>query len=969
MDAALTEVLQQASSQNPDVLKSAEKTLKEWESESGFYMALYNIFSNHSLDVNTRWMAILYFKNGIDRYWRKTAPGAIAEEEKECIRVNLISNFDEPINQLAVQLAIVIGKIARYDCPKEWSTLVPTLLEVIRGENSIAQHRALLTLHYVVKSLASKRLLPDKRLFEELTKNTFSYILYLWNAHTESFLTLVSNGGGENEVQASMERALLLLRILRRLTVNGFNMPSEYPDCLMFLKFIFTNAKATIECRKMLLTRNIQLDVCDKFIILFMKILTGVIESHLFCFVDLIPTALEFLTFYCFTEAGQALAFKKFLIFSLNLMNSIILNFPVGKLCTYSFVEALIKKGSELCQKFFTKDVLTRVCSSLISNYLLLTSEDLELWDSDPEDNTAESEESSECSLRSCSRSFYRNFFEDYKDTLRPVLVELMQRYYQPVDPNDLSTILLKDAVYQAVGLVAFEMYDEVNFDEWFSTTLREELKIRSNNYRIIRRRVCWLIGEWIHVKLSAKLRPEVYKLLVEALSPDEDLKVRLAASTALRLAVDDFEFSVQEFVPFLESAFPLLFTLLKEVNKYETKMHILYEIALIIERVGNNIKPHVAIFITYLSLLWHQSENHNMIRCAIMANLVKLEIALGSESVFLQSLVVSAIAISCDVSNEEHVYLLEDGLELWLALLGNVQAPTPVIMELFKNMPAILENSSDNLKMCLLITQGYILLSPNEFLSQHGAAVIEVLKSIVSDMCSEGLNVILDLLEIAFQAVPHQSVHLIRPLLLKIFQNIYSYTEIDVNNEVPRFLFIMSRVLLYSKECFVQIIREFARQIEEPNEEVIVKKMVSLWINWFNYIFPLERKKLLSLALLSFMGENPSECFAIFQSVITIVIETLNDITDFDTDEDWQLIDSLTISDEPSPSDSSWSEHALRRKRLDFSDPVHRISLTVYLQTQLRSIKEVIGEKQFEQLLLSLKKEDIQQLQTVMPI
>lgn len=38
------------------------------------YFFPQNIFNNHMLDVNVRWLAVLYFKNGIDRYWRRVAP-------------------------------------------------------------------------------------------------------------------------------------------------------------------------------------------------------------------------------------------------------------------------------------------------------------------------------------------------------------------------------------------------------------------------------------------------------------------------------------------------------------------------------------------------------------------------------------------------------------------------------------------------------------------------------------------------------------------------------------------------------------------------------------------------------------------------------------------------------------------------------------------------------------------------------
>lgn len=74
-------------------------------------------------------------------------------------------------------------------------------------------------------------------------------------------------------------------------------------------------------------------------------------------------------------------------------------------------------------------------------------------------------------------------------------------------------------------------------------------------------------------------MRPELYGLMVEALSPEEDLGVRLAANDALKLAIDDFQFNTEDFSPFLEPAFSLLFALLKEVNECDTKVEIVLEI------------------------------------------------------------------------------------------------------------------------------------------------------------------------------------------------------------------------------------------------------------------------------------------------------------------------------------------------------------------------------------------------------
>ena len=48
---------------------------------------------------------------------------------------------------------------------------------------------------------------------------------------------------------------------------------------------------------------------------------------------------------------------------------------------------------------------------------------------------------------------------------------------------------------------------------------------------------------------------------------------VRLAAAKALKVVIDDFEFSSEELEPFLGAAFNQLFVLLKEVQECDTKV------------------------------------------------------------------------------------------------------------------------------------------------------------------------------------------------------------------------------------------------------------------------------------------------------------------------------------------------------------------------------------------------------------
>ena len=76
--------------------------------------------------------------------------------------------------QIAVQVALVYAKIARYDYPSEWPTLFSDLMGCLAAASSSTPPSALLVrrvyliLHHVLKELSSKRLPADKRTFAEV---------------------------------------------------------------------------------------------------------------------------------------------------------------------------------------------------------------------------------------------------------------------------------------------------------------------------------------------------------------------------------------------------------------------------------------------------------------------------------------------------------------------------------------------------------------------------------------------------------------------------------------------------------------------------------------------------------------------------------------------------------------------------------------------------------------------------------
>lgn len=97
-------------------------------------------------------------------------------------------------------------------------------------------------------------------------------------------------------------------------------------------------------------------------------------------------------------------------------------------------------------------------------------------------------------------------------------------------------------------------------------------MEVRGHS-RVLKRRVAWLIGQWLTVRLNPEYRPELYNILIGLLNPEQDMAVRLAATSTLRCAIDDFDFSSEHFIEYLEPMAFSLYKLLVSVRECDTKV------------------------------------------------------------------------------------------------------------------------------------------------------------------------------------------------------------------------------------------------------------------------------------------------------------------------------------------------------------------------------------------------------------
>lgn len=958
------QVLTQATSQDTAVLKPAEEQLKQWETQPGFYSVLLNIFTNHSLDVNVRWLAVLYFKNGIDRYWRRVAPHALSEEEKTTLRAGLITNFNEPVNQIATQISVLIAKVARVDCPRQWPELIPTLVESVKVQDDLQQHRALLTFYHVTKTLASKRLAADRKLFYDLTSSIYSFTCSLWSHHTDTFLQQICRGD-EAAAANSLERTLLSLKVLRKLTVHGFVEPHWNAEVMGFLHAVFERLKQFLECSRSIRAESICRDRLEKTIILFTKVLLDFLDQHPFSFTALIQRSLEFSVSYVFTEAGEGVVFEQFIVQCMNLIKMIVKNYAYkpSKNIEDSSPETL--EAHKIKTAFFTYPTLMEICRRLVTQYFLLTKEELTMWEEDPESFTVEETggDSWKYSLRPCTEVLFIDIFHEYNQTLTPVLLEMVHNLQGSTNMENTNAILIKDAVYNAIGLAAYELFDSVDFDQWFKNQLLAELQVSHDSYKPIRRRVIWLIGQWISVKFKSDLRPVLYEAIRNLLQ-DRDLVVRIETATTLKLTVDDFEFRTDQFLPYLESMFTLLFQLLQEVTQCDTKMHVLHVLSCVIERVNMQIRPYVGCLVQYLPLLWKQSEEHNMLRCAILTTLIHLVQGLGADSKNLYPFLLPVIQLSTDVSQPPHVYLLEDGLELWLVTLENSPCLTPELLRIFQNMSALLELSSENLKNCFKIINAYIFLSSSEFLQMYAADLCRSFCELLKDITTEGQVQVLKVVENVLKVNPVLGPQMFQPLLPSVFRGIIDGERYPV--VMSTYLGIMGRVLLQNARFFSLLLSQMSCELGQELDQIL-GNMIEMWVDRMDNITQPERRKLSALALLSLLPSLNGVIQDKFCGIINISVEGLHDVMTEDS-ETGTYKDCMLMShfEEPKATEDEEppTEQDKRKKLLALKDPVHTVSLQQFIYEKLKAQQELLGEQGFHALMETVDTEIVAQLQ-----
>ncbi|GAO50190.1 ARM repeat-containing protein [Saitoella complicata NRRL Y-17804] len=974
MDSARTDlvnVLNAAASQNQQLTAEATATLKGYETSPGFYSLLQDVYLDKSLPAEVRQVAIIYLKNGIDKYWRRTAKNGIQPEEKARIRSRLLEGFDEPSRLLANQNAVSASRIARLDYPIDWPSLFSDLSGIIRSaaaasdsSSRLRLQRGLQVLHQVVKALCSLRLMKARQNLQQVTPELVRFVGEVYVHHAEDWVGMVGAGVEQADpalLESSMEISIFALKTLRRLVVHGYEFANRATEAKAFFQLSHSHLGRFMNVYSP--APSPYTVVIRKHILLFGKLFLDLSQHQPSSFM-LLPDAVALLRTYWNTIESQAEAFnttekdehreflEKLCIQGMQLLKwcakTLTNPAPAIKLREKDEKEEVQAAARVLKEEVFTPDMLTRSMEVLITKYLVLRPDDLQMWEDDGEEWMNEEEQDAwEYQLRPCAERLLLELMQHFRQLLTAPLLGVLQSL---ANPTDLNGLLLKDAVYNAFGLAASVLFDAVDFDAIITGQLVNEVQIQEPMYKIIRRRITILIGQWISVKVSKPVRVHVYTIFQHLLNPNDpinDFVVRYTAAQYLKACVDEWDFETDVFLPFMKDVLERTIALMGEAEQIESRMKILQVIDVIIDRVELRVAPYAQRIAELLPPLWEQSGDQHLFKSSILVTLTKLVNAMRENSVGFYPMVLPLIQYSCDPTQDAHVYLLEDALELWSAVLQMAPSSTPELLSLMPSAIQCLGIGSEILRRVLQIVESYCLLDLDGVVSQYAVPLFTALAALLGGLKPETSQAIGYVAETIFQGAPVQGyaealaqTGFVSKLILGVLD------DKEQTIVLTHYLSMLSRIAMQDANLLLQYI-ELVSQQNHAVPRPVITAVIDQWVLKFDNVGHPKHRKLIAMGLTATLRTNNADVFGRLGSLMSVWFDVLSEIKESDGDAlvYWQNDDAAyDYADVDTPESK-------RRRELLKADAVHTVELKEYVRKTMAQVEaENGGSEAFKQ-------------------
>lgn len=966
------------------------------------------MYLDKTLPTEIRYLAIIQLKNGIDKYWRKSAANPIASEEKVGMRSRLLEGaVGEADMQLALQNALMVSKVVRIDYPLDWPEVLTDLIAILRNaseNNPLFLRRGLLVLLQVVKELSTARLRMAQTRLQSITPELVFLLGEICSSKTQVWMNFL-NGNGDDEGGAidAMENSLYGIKVIRRLLISGY----EYPNHENLVQKLWSTYQEQLGPLLQMLTTEPPVlespakELAEKHVIQLAKLHVQMATTHPAAFA-LLPNSLDLVRAYwglvskygesygSETQDFSAKALKtddgtkdgrpfmeKLSLKGLNLIQAC-LKMVFKPTSTFKYRSPEIKQEQTQAVQFLKSQLLTdelvsEIANVIVTKFFVFRQVDLEAWEEDEDDWELREEgggDTWEFEIRPCAEKVFMDLVINFKD----LLVSPLLSFFQSVTGDNQSSVVTKDAVYTAMGLSANVVFHEFDFDSFLTSTLVNDIQQSGPGYKVLRRRIAILIGQWIHIKISQANRPLVYQIfqhLFNADDPTNDHVVLITAARQLKTIVDDFSFQSEGFLPYAPVILDRVLSLIQQVEQTETKMAILDTVRMVAVRLEQDIAPYADRIVAILPGLWEASGEEHLIKQAILTLLSQLVASMKDQSQRYHSMVLPLIKRAVEPGSEMQVYLMEEALELWTNILTQTPAPAPQeLLDLAECAFPLLEIGSDNLGPVLNIVESYILIAPQAMLGDAvRLRILSYMRNILGVSKRELAGLVTTVVENMIRAAEalggSDGVTLIAKDLHesgyseKIFEGLHdawvANQTVGPDRKYPKaddvvrtdYFTILARIAMADPSVFITMVQAVGSGHPNPNE--IWGWLSTEWFRHFDSMANIDRQKLSCLALTRLLELPPP--------INTLILGKLQDYFAMWT----QCIEEMLAGREDGGDNLVWlsnegnefeSAEDVRKRLHNGGDPVHTVHTPSFVKERLNGVVAMVGgEEAFQNM------------------
>ncbi|KAL8800375.1 MAG: hypothetical protein Q9182_005230 [Xanthomendoza sp. 2 TL-2023] len=993
----LYHTLAAASSSDSQQIKTGTQQLENWEKQRGYYSSLQTLFVDTSLPVEVRYLCIIQLKNGIDKYWRRTASNAVTKDEKSLIRSRAIeSGTNEPDSRLALQNALMIAKIIRHEFPDAWPDAISSIVSNLRqatqsGSSQLRLTRALLILLEVIKEMSTARIARTRASLQEAALEMFQVLGKIYVDKLQTWMTFLhQSGADEGGAIESIEQSLLALRVLRRLLVAGWDFPNRSTEVRDYFNLLGNHLRELLPLaadETSSLHENIR-RLVDKHLHQIAKLHVNLARTHPAGFA-LLPNAVQLVSAYwnLVSRFGETYGSQHLTVSGVSSSDDDELSTPImeylslkGLLLLRAFVKMVFSPAQTfkyqhaeakeektqsrqiIRETLLTEDFAQIVMQTLVTRFFVFTPRDLRDWEEQPEEWERREEGEDDVwdfSIRSCAEKLFLDLMLNYKEQLVQPLLSVFGTVAKDLESRD---IFLKDSVYDAIGLAAAVLEDRIDFGIFLRKILAQEVQIDQPGYNVLRRRIAIVLGQWLPIKDGLD-RPQVYQIfqhLLDKSSPRNDLIVRITAGRQLKNIIIPFEFKFEEFKPYTATILYRLLALIEEVELSETKLALLNTLTVLIQSVEIQIAPFADQIIACLPPLWEQADAEFLMKQSILGVLSSLILAIKGDAPRYHRLVIPLIDSSVKINSETRVYLLEDALDLWVNLLQ--QTPSTAVSEVIPLVPHLfpmLEAGSDTLRKALEITETYVYLAPTQMLASISMILNPLRRLLEPSVKREASGLVLSILELLMQSAlelgGNEALTTLVSQLLEfdVLQAILSGLHsahianqttgphrlkswLDVLAETDCFS-LLARLALASPSLLIDAI---TAAISNERFETSMDWILSEWFRHFDNISHPEKKKLNCLGVTALLQTGQPWIMEHLQELMSIWTEVIVELYDSIDRKD----DSLVYWDVEAFKGASETAEEERIRKLMFEDPVHRLDMKPFIRDHMQNAINASG-------------------------